>query len=59
MIIEHQTEFDSRGGEAGRHSERQQQAHAHFSQWIAPRNLLVCDLGTDQVYRYDCQGFDR
>ena len=59
VIIEHQTEFDCRGGEAGRHSERQQQAHAHFSQWIAPRNLLVCDLGTDQVYRYDCQGFDR
>ena len=59
VIIEHQTEFDSRGGEAGRHSERQQQAHAHFSQWIAPRNLLVCDLGTDQVHRYDCQGFDR
>ena len=30
VIIEHQAEFDSRGGEAGRHSERQQQAHAHF-----------------------------
>ena len=30
-----------------------------FHSGIAPRNLLVCDLGTDQVYRYDCQGFDR
>ena len=59
VIIEHHAEFDWRGIEAGRHSERQQQAHAHFSQWIAPLTLLVCDLGADQVYRYDCQGFDR
>ena len=59
VIIEHQTEFRNRGVEAGRHSERQQQAHAHFSQWVGFRTVLVCDLGTDQVYRYDCQGFDQ
>ena len=59
MVIEHQIEFQRRVGEAGRHSERQQQPHAHFSQWVGPRTVLVCDLGTDQVYRYGCQGFDQ
>ena len=58
-VIEHQTEFQNRVGEAGRHIKRQQQPHAHFSRWVGPRTLLVCDLGTDQVYRYDCQGFDQ
>ena len=59
VIIQHHAEFQIRGGESGRHSERQQQPHAHFSQWVAPRTLLVCDLGTDQVYSYHCRGFDQ
>ena len=59
VVIEHQIEFQRRVGEAGRHSERQHEPHAHYAQWVGPRTVLVCDLGTDQVYRYDCHGFDQ